>query len=274
MSATSDALESQVGAIKAIVEAASPLGLLPRQRTQIDRHYARLLRLIAPRVRHFIRAYGLFDHNEDAEQACAIGLFRAIEAYDRDKARFTTFLNWQLRGELQSLRFRLRYDTRESARKVGAVTLSYDALCEAGEQSALLDTQALGRTEALAADALARRACGTLVEDYMGSLRTAALARRNRRSPPRGAEWNCPGTIDPLEIARLEARLLRERAIVTAYMVGDAEDCPADGPTAGVTAEQARQIARRAIRAIAASARGNPRFDPDALAWNPRLAVH
>jgi hypothetical protein len=44
--------------------------------------------------------------------------------YDPTKAQFTTFVNWQIRGELQSLRFRLMTDQRPSAKKVEATTVS------------------------------------------------------------------------------------------------------------------------------------------------------
>lgn len=270
MSATSDALECHVAAIRALAGPAGTAVVLPRDRAAIDRQYARLLVLIAPRVRHFIRVYGLLDHREDAEQACAIGLFRAIAAYDGARARFTTFLNWQLRGELQSLRFRLRHDARESARKVSAVTLSYDAMVADGAEFAVPDSDALQRTEALAADLLAVRACGTMVEDYMTSLRKVAIERFDRRAQGRGRAWIQPGTLDPMEIERLEARLARERAIVTAHILGEASY----RTTAGLTDEQARQVARRAIRTMSARARGNPRFDPDAFAPPLRAAVH
>ena len=72
----------------------------------------------------FVCDYGLVAHWEDAEQACAIGVHRAIEGYDPEKAQFTTFVNWQLRGELQSLRFRLMTDQRSSAKRVEATTVS------------------------------------------------------------------------------------------------------------------------------------------------------
>ncbi|WP_204348458.1 sigma factor, partial [Klebsiella pneumoniae] len=74
------------------------------QRVAVDRAFAQILKLIAPRIRHFVRQYGLTAHWEDAEQCCAIAVHRAIESYDPAKAQFTTFVNWQIRGELQSLR--------------------------------------------------------------------------------------------------------------------------------------------------------------------------
>ncbi|MGE7971076.1 sigma factor, partial [Sphingomonas sp. NPDC092331] len=72
-----------------------------RQRVYVDRAFAQILKLIAPRIRHFVRQYGLTAHWEDAEQCCAIAVHRAIESYDPTKAQFTTFVNWQIRGELQ-----------------------------------------------------------------------------------------------------------------------------------------------------------------------------
>jgi RNA polymerase sigma-32 factor len=271
MSTVTDALEVEVGAIKTIHGQAGAVPLSPRERAVADGHFTRLLRLIAPRIRHFIRAYGLLDMREDAEQACAIGLFRAIEAYDPAKARFTTFVNWQLRGELQSLRFRVRPDARESARKVSAVTVSYDALCEDEGSSMLDDADALGRTEALAAETLARRACGTLLDEYVTTMRNMGLRQLERRSRPRGKECVKPGTVDPRELNRLEAKLRRERDVVTAHIWGDDETL--GGGSGGLSAEQRRQIARRAIRAMSERARGNPRFDPDALEIQPPSQV-
>ena len=122
-SKTTIALENAV----AIVIANTPEeGTRPtaRQRATVDRAFAQILKLIAPRIRHFIRQYGLVAHWDDAEQCCAIAVHRAIQAYEPEKAQFTTFVNWQIRGELQSLRFRLMTDQRPSAKKVEATTVS------------------------------------------------------------------------------------------------------------------------------------------------------
>lgn len=270
MSTITDALEAEVAAIRA-VRGQTGETMTPRARLTVDRHFARLMQLIAPRVRHFTRAYGLLDHADDAAQACAIGLHRAIEAYDPARARFTTFVNWQLRGELQALRFRLRTDSRDWAVKAGATTVSLDAL--GGEEGSVIlpeDTEALERTEALAAETMARRACGTLLDEHYGQMRRMALRegqRRadlkegRRRAAPRGRECVKPGTIPPQELDRIEARIRLERDIVTAHLLGEGEapqDCP-------LSAEQRRQVARRTLRALTDRARGNPRFDPEAL---------
>lgn len=264
MSTITDALEAEVTAIRALHGAmAAPDA---RHRQAIDRHFARLMKLIAPRIRHFTRAYGLLDHADDAAQACAIGLHRALDAYDPAKARFTTYVNWQLRGELQALRFRLRTDAREWAVKAGAQTISLEALGEDLAPWSAEDREALERTEALAAETMARRACGTLLDEHYGQARRMALREVERRARPRPREWLKPGTVPAHEIDRIEARLRLERDIVTAHLLGE-EELPGDVTQrdGGLTSEQRRQIARRTLRALTDRARGNPRFDPEAF---------
>ncbi len=243
MANVSEALESEVAAIRALRTAAANDH---RDRAAADRHFSRIMRLIAPRIRHFTRAYGLFDVAEDAAQACAIGIHRAIEAYDPERARFTTFVNWQMRGELQSLRFRLRDDARDPARKVGARTVSLEALAgDAATAFLLQDDLAVEQTEALAAETMARHACGRLLDCHAQIQR--GLSRRVSR---RGAS----------AAGRIDARIERDHRIVAAYLLGD-EDAPLPR---GVNSEQRRQIARRTVLALAEIARGNARFDPEA----------
>ncbi|HVR89959.1 MAG TPA: sigma factor [Novosphingobium sp.] len=243
MSTTTDALEAEVTAIRAVEMRGTPRG-----RAAVDRHFARLQRLIAPRIRHFTRSYGLLDMAEDAAQACAIGLHRAILAYDPARARFTTFVNWQLRGELSALRFRMHPETREVARRVVSGLISLDALVAEAEPWLLEDPTALAVTEALAAETMARRACGSLLDDYFGHLRKGAMRQIERRATTRRAADSKPGTIDPRDLARIEAKLEMEQSIVSAHLLGDDERW-LDG---GLSAEQQRQIARRALRAISA----------------------
>ena len=242
MSTITDALETEVAAIRAIAARDTA-----RSRAAVDRHFARTLRLIAPRIRHFTRAYGLTGMADDAAQACAIGLHRAILAYDPARARFTTFVNWQLRGELSALRFRMRPETREAVRGIGIGVISLDALADEGEPWLVEDRAALEATEALAAETMARRTCGSLLDDYFGTMRSQALRRIERRAMPRIR----PGTIDPRDIARIETKLAAERAIVSAHLLG--EDERRDSRP---SSEQQRQIARRALRAISARVAG------------------
>ncbi len=260
MSTITDSLEAEVAAIRAIMAKAAGREPAPRERSWIDRHFARIMRLIAPRVRHFIRAYGLADMAEDAAQACAIGVHRAIGAYDPSRARFTTFVNWQLRGELQGLRHRVRPRLRGHAGQMGAVTISLDGLQDGPDGMEFAD-EALERTEALAAETMARRACGRLLDDHQQAVRSMALRRIERGRASRGSESIKPGTIAPRELARVEARLERERAIALAHLFGDMEVVFDDG----LSADQRRQIARNTISALSERARGNPRFDPGTL---------
>ena len=272
MSTVTDALEVEVAAILAL-----RCGDMAGRRTRagIDRRFARILRLIAPRIRHFTRAYGLTDWCDDAAQACAIGVYRAILAYDPGKARFTTFVNWLLRGELQSLRHRVRLEQRASARKAGASVVSLDQLGDRadaiGSRWELQDPEALERTEALAAEALARRACGALLDDHVTHMRKGALRQLERRARPRGPETTRPGTLAPRDVERVEQNLARERAIIAAHLLGEEDEALGDG---GLRAEQRRQIARRGVRAISIWAKGNPRFDPDAIRLEERGSEH
>ncbi len=254
MSTITEALEEEVAAIRALQQATRTA----RSRVTSDAHFTRILKLIAPRIRHFIRAYGLGDWREDAEQACAIGVHRAIAAYDPSKARFTTFVTWQLRGELQGLRFRVRSESRESARSVGASLVSLEALASRRDDGdgagwEIADSEALERTEALASDLLARRACAQMLDDYVDHMRGLA-ARHIARIRHGGAK-----ATDPRELLRIETRLARERAIVAAHMIGDAGDTPSP-PRCRLSAEQKRQIARRATRTIAERVRGEAAY--------------
>ncbi|MFD2577966.1 sigma-70 family RNA polymerase sigma factor [Novosphingobium colocasiae] len=200
-----------------------------RQRAEIDRAFARILKLIAPRIRHFIRQYGLAGHWEDAEQCCAIAVHRAILAYEPEKAQFTTFVNWQIRGELQSLRFRVMTDQRPSARKVEATTVSLDAITGGADGeglsilAAIADEDALDRTEAGASDYLARSAMRALTDTYVEHLRNAGLDRINRRAQPRkltraeraaGAVAVPQPPVDTSEVSELEERIEHNRQVV------------------------------------------------------------
>jgi RNA polymerase sigma-32 factor len=178
MSVKSDALE---GAVTDYIQARTALDAAPGTRTRAlaDRAFARLAALAAPRIRYFTRSYGLTDVAEDSAQVCAIALHRAAERYDPARARFTTYVNWQLRAELQALRHRLHGDQRCAGRRHVAATLSLDALQEDGAGDWLADPGAETATEQGAADALAARVADRLVSDWAGR-RRAALSRGTR----------------------------------------------------------------------------------------------
>ena len=178
MSAKSDALES---AVTDYIQARTALDAAPGARTRAlaDRTFARLAALAAPRIRYFTRVYGLSDVGDDAAQVCAIALHRAAERYDPARARFTTYVNWQLRAELQALRHRLHGDQRCAGRRHVAATLSLDALQDEGADDWLIDPVAETATEQGAADGLAGLVADRLVAEW-GARRRAGLLRTAR----------------------------------------------------------------------------------------------
>lgn len=246
-----------------------------RQRANVDKAFAQILKLIAPRIRHFIRQYGLVGHWDDAEQCCAIGVHRAIQSYDPTKAQFTTFVNWQLRGELQSLRFRLMTDQRASAKKVEATTVSLHAIAAGpdGEETSLEaiieDETALELTEAGASDFLAKRATAALVDEYVRHNRSLGLEQLRKRPQPKRALRQAgpaqPGVrspfsrLDAAEVEKLDQKLARDREILERRVFDDAtlDDV---GTETGITKERIRQISKRATRAMAELATSQPRF--------------
>lgn len=243
-----------------------------RQRAAVDRAFVRIMQLIAPRIRHFIRQYGLAAHWDDAEQCCAIAVHRAIGAYDPTKAQFTTFVNWQIRGELQSLRFRLMTDQRPSAKKVEATTVSLDQIAtslegdESSFESLLVDEESLAGTESGASDYLARAATECLIEEFVKKGRSAALEQLRRQQPKRAlAKARAEGPrlksallgIDPAEVEKIEQKFARDREILLKRVFGEADDQP---ELVGLTKERVRQIGKRAARVMSDLADTQPKF--------------
>lgn len=166
MSVSAEDLEAQVKRLRQRANAQRG-----SERLRYDRHFAQLLKMLQPRIHHLIRTYGLGDLREDAQQACAVGVFRALESYDPSQARFATHATWQLRGELQSLRHRMRLDQRRSARTAGIRTVSLDAADgENGEvdQAQFEDELAMLAVERGASDMMVRRHVDRLM-DQIGS---------------------------------------------------------------------------------------------------------
>lgn len=275
MSKITIALESAVATVSANMPADGQ-AQSARQRAIVDRAFAQIIKLIAPRIRHFIRQYGLVAHWDDAEQVCAIAVHRAIQAYDPEKAQFTTFVNWQIRGELQSLRFRLMTDQRPSAKKVEAVTVSLDAIGvgEDGEGQSIVasieDEDALERTESAASDYLARQAMASLTDSYVEHLRNIGVERIRRKAQPKKAPraeagarrsvWRSgKAALDPAELAELEERLEHNRKVVEGRLFEIAALEVADDESS-VAKERVRQIAKRAAKTMSDLAGADPRF--------------
>lgn len=222
MSTKSDALEA---AVTDYIQARTALDAAPGARTRAlaDRSFARLAVLAAPRIRYFTRSYGLTDVAEDAAQVCAIALHRAAERYDPARARFTTYVNWQFRAELQALRHRLHGDQRCAGRRHVTATLSLDAMQDEGADAWLTDPAAEHATEKGAADNLAALLADRLVEEW-------ASRRRTRLGASHGDE------------SRLETRLAAEKKLVRHHlMVSDAAER---------LRESDRHVVRRALADI------------------------
>lgn len=194
-------------------------------------------------------------------------------SYDPTKAQFTTFVNWQIRGELQSLRFRLMTDQRPSAKKVEATTVSLQQMSVAleGEESSLesllVDEGSLEATEAGASDYLARAATECLIEEFVKKGRSAALEQLRRQQPKRAlAKARAEGPrlktaflgIDPAEIEKIEQKFARDREILLKRVFGEAEE--QDALEVDLTKERIRQIGKRASRVMAELAESQPKF--------------
>ena len=169
-----------------------------------DRLYARILGILSPRIRSLTRQYAMQDMAEDAWQACALGVHRAIATYDPDRASFSTHVTWAMRGELQSLRHRVRLDQRDSARSAGARTVSLDGMAGSGDPhgAALVDQDADIEVEGPAATHMAYRWIWNLLERSLPP-------HQQSDGPLALAYWT--GTETPRDLTREQHRLVARR---------------------------------------------------------------
>ena len=137
-----------------------------------EERFAEMIAAMRPRIARLVRQYGLTDMADDAEQVCAIGIFRALQSYDPARSRFATHATWQMRGELQGLRHRMRLDQRQSARNAGVWTVSIQALqmrtASENRVFEIVDDAAERRAESGASELLAFRALDGMM-DRIGS---------------------------------------------------------------------------------------------------------
>lgn len=223
--------------------------------------FERLLRTLRPRIRYFVRRYGLVNHTEDAEQVGAMAIHRAIASYNPDKAQFTTFVNWQIRGDMQGLRYTLMVDQRAPAKKVQASTVSLQSLLSAGDDSHdgfefdIEDEGALDLVERGASDYLARGAMEDLLELYEKRICRNGLKELQRRTIGTGPKRRAGmprlkvNSVDPEQVRQLEthAALTKETVAKRLFELGSAELGEEDG---GVSADRSRQLVRQAVRAM------------------------
>lgn len=185
----------QAGSTAALIEErAGRLAGLPLPARDRERLFAELLVLMRPRIARLVRQYGLGDMAEDAHQVAAIGLHRALASFDPARAQFVTHAGWQMRGELQGLRHRVRLDQRRSALAAGIVTVALD---QANGPEApiyrIADDSALPQTESAASEAMAAAVLTRLLDRIRASEETRAILAdslwdRDRPDPARTPE--------------------------------------------------------------------------------------
>ncbi len=161
-----------------------------------DRDFGALLQLLRPRIGRLIAQYRLLDMVEDAEQAAAIGVHRALETYDPAQASFATHATWQMRGELQGLRHRMRLDQRRSAKSAGVMTVSLESLAspEAGPNQPgapyeIVDEAALQRTECAASDHMAGVMLDRMLDRLSAPLHERVIVQQYVRATKVAALW-------------------------------------------------------------------------------------
>lgn len=184
----SDALEHEVRAIRKLQsERRNASRARPTARSvRIDNHFHCLLDLLKPRIVWLTRRYGLAHMRADAEQACAIGIYRAVQDWQPAKAAFATLAHWQMRGELQSLRHRVMLDQRQSARSAGVHTVSWFTADgrERTDLAARADEAALPAAERGASDAMARGLLERLLDGIASPSNERALVKTHLFGEP------------------------------------------------------------------------------------------
>lgn len=226
-------------------------------RSAYNHAFERLLRALRPRIGYFIRRYGLMAHWEDAEQVGALAVHRAIAGYDPEKAQFTTFVNWQIRGDMQGLRYTVMVDQRAPAKKVAASTVSLNSLLsnaegQEGQGFDIEDDSAFDLVERGASDYLATQTMRALLDKYVKKTTEAGLRELHRRKP--SAALPQPGmarlkvnSIDPELVRQLSARVQLSRQAIASRLFEIESD---HGMDAELTPERSRQLVRQAVKTL------------------------
>ncbi len=185
----------QAGSTAALIEErAGTLAGAPLPARDRERLFAELLVLMRPRIARLVRQYGLVDMAEDAHQVAAIGLHRALASFDPARAQFVTHAGWQMRGELQGMRHRVRLDQRRSARAAGIVTVALDQTNgPEAEVYQIIDEHALPHTESAASEAMAAAVLHRLLDRIQApaearTILADSLWDRDRPDPERTPE--------------------------------------------------------------------------------------
>lgn len=190
------------------------------ERTRADRAFARLHRQMVARLGRAIGGGRFHGAADDAEQAVAIGLVKALDTYDPARAKFVTHATWAVRAELKTLGWQLHVDQRPCNRDRGVRTVSGHAPTGGGEAAGELFDQL--------ADAAAQPACERRAADsFAARMLEAIVERRHRREAAcHEREWDARAVPAPKRAERhaaLVARQRRDAALVRAHLLGDAD---------------------------------------------------
>lgn len=225
------------------------------ERAAYNRGFERLLRALRPRISYFIRRYGLIGHWEDAEQVGAMAVHRAIAGYNPEKAQFTTFVNWQIRGDMQGLRYTVMVDQRAPAKKVKASTVSLQSLMSKADghdeyQFDIEDDSALAMVESSAENHLANKTMNALLDSFTKRMTEAGTRDLRRRQTPTttrkpGVAMLKVNSIDPEQLRQLEASVAESRKVIVRKMF-EMDAAGDSGVASEPSPERARHLARKA----------------------------
>jgi len=227
----------------------------PAERSAYNRGFERLLRALRPRISYFIRRYGLLGHWEDAEQVGAMAVHRAIAGYNPEKAQFTTFVNWQIRGDMQGLRYTVMVDQRAPAKKVKASTVSLQSLMSKADgqdeyQFDIEDDSALAMVERSAENHLANKTMNALLDSVTKRMTDAGTRDLRRKQAPTatrkpGVAMLKVNSIDPDQLRQLEACVAESRKVIVRKMF-EMDAAGNSGVSSEPSPERARHLARKA----------------------------
>lgn len=225
------------------------------ERSAYNRGFERLLRALRPRISYFIRRYGLLGHWEDAEQVGAMAVHRAIAGYNPEKAQFTTYVNWQIRADMQGLRYTVMVDQRAPAKKVKASTVSLQSLMSKADgqddyQFDIEDDSALAMVERSAENHLANKTMNALLDCVTKRMTEAGtrdlrqkLAPTATRKP--GVAMLKVNSIDPDQLRQLEACVAESRKVIVRKMF-EMDATGSGAASSEPSPERARHLARKA----------------------------
>jgi RNA polymerase sigma-32 factor len=226
-------------------------------RAAYNHAFERLLRALRSRIGYFIRRYGLMAHWEDAEQVGALAVHRAIAGYDPEKAQFTTFVNWQIRGDMQALRYTVMVDQRAPAKKISASTVSLQSLLsntegQEGQGFDIEDENAFDMVERGASDYLAVQTMRNLMDKYVKKVTDAGLRELHRRRSPSNMQRSGVArlkinSIDPELLRELENRVRLSRRAIATHLFEIEND---QGEAGELTPERSRQLVRQAVKTL------------------------